>query len=76
MEKRFKEINGKMGLIETSSTFGVNNGRMLRKNIKNKQSKGFPLTITDSRTTAFKFAVQLGVLHTFNMSSNRWSVIT
>lgn len=71
LERRLKQNNCTKGPMGPSSTFGTNNEIRLSKHIKDMQSRGFPLTVDDLRTIAFKYAVQLGIKHRFNMTSEK-----
>lgn len=61
LERRLKQNNCTKRPMGPSSTFTTKNEIRLSKHIKDMQSRGFPLTIDDLRTIAFKFAVQLQI---------------
>lgn len=71
LERRVKNGNDKKGPLGPTSIFGEENESKLASHIINLQEKGFPLTINDVRTIAFKFAEQLHLNHRFNKETEQ-----
>lgn len=66
LERRVKinnDVKGKMGF---SGIFSKEQEHRLVRHVKEMQNRGFPLTISDLRSLAYHFAIQLDVKHSFN----------